>query len=296
MHIKSLAVALFTVLSAVKADNAQGQELYKKATTLLNSLRARSVALTLPPSASLFSAASYTPLLDHIEMQGTGPLVAAVKATRKLFKTDSSPAASNDEPSTWSLTGLIGKLTGSHHLLGDFGNENESTESRTRRILDGVAAGATLTRREVRFGMQQVAEMLQQAGELGEDQAWATLADLSFWGRHGADQNMSRALLAYKALADRTGNPDAQYHIGFLEATGLANGLSAEGNPAAVRSRSLCRTPLTPWAGHALLHLCRAWWRSGSRNDRRLSPLGRYRHQAVLRGCSAVLQVCRRQR
>lgn len=222
-----------------------GQALYSQAVDLLSNVRAQSISVTYTPSTSLLKPDSYTPLLDLIE-QANGPLAVAVRFTRRLLygshstaRTATPPAEMAEEEDHhhhWSLRGLVSRFTGTHQLLGDYyrPNNEQSQSSRTRRILDNLAAGATLSKTEIKLSLEQVSHLLSQAGSLGYDPAWQMLGDINFWGQYGKEQNFSQAFVAYKAWADRTGDPDAQYMVAFLKGTGLDKGLYQEGDQAAV--------------------------------------------------------------
>ena len=178
---------------------AEANELYSKALNLIALLRTRSISLTPTPSTSLFSAGSYTPFFDLIEATGYGPLASIVKYCRKLPKrlaatqaggkasrylTRGQKQALEDGEAaeqSFSILGTLYKLTGAHRLLGDYASgasATDSTQSRTKKILNGLAAGASLSRAEVKEGLREVAAMLNQAGEGGKDAAWNVLGDL----------------------------------------------------------------------------------------------------------------------
>lgn len=199
----------------------------------------QSISVSYTPPTSLFKPDSYTLLLDLIEA-ADGPLASVVRFFRRWAAGNTSRKPSNveDDDGSWSILGLLSKLTGAHQLLGDYyatSSQSASTQqSRTKRILDNLSAGATLSKAEVKASLDRVSDLLRRSGELGNDDAWPLMADLNFWGKHGKQQNLTDAYTAYKTWADRTGDPKAQYMVGFLEGTGLKDESVSEGDQASV--------------------------------------------------------------
>lgn len=209
------------------------------------------MSVTYQPPTSLFRPDSYTLLLDLVEA-ADGPLASAVRFLRKCFVGHNSkrnfasaaPAEEEEEDNSWSILRFLSKLTGGahHQLLGDYyapasdqSTADAAQSSRTKRILDNLSAGATLSKAEVKSSLEKVSDLLHRAGDLGCDHAWPLMADLNFWGKHGKQQNFTLAHTAYKSWADRTGSPEAQYMVGFLKGTGLGDEAISEPDQAAVR-------------------------------------------------------------
>lgn len=269
---------------------------------LLDNVRAQSVSVTYKPPSSLFRPDSYTLLLDLIEA-ADGPLAAIVRSTRRLlFGASRQPLPVEEEAQDgWSILRFLSKLTGSRHtLLGDYysseQSQAEAQASRTKRILDNLSAGAPLSKAEVRLSLDNVDHMLSQAGQLGYDPAWPLVAELNFWGKHGKQQNLSNAYNAYSTWAARTGDPEAQYMVGFLQGTGLGDDGLQETDQASVSPRAPFETRQADTVkGSPPLHLRSVGRLTSGRDDHRISTLGRDRHTSVMRRCIAVLQVCCRQ-
>ena len=214
---------------------------YQAALDLLDILRSRSVPLVLPmPSTSLFASSSYTPFLDLIESTGR-PLGGLVRFCRRYIApyisraptvADEAAALDGDSPTApWSVLKLLRRIRGTDGLWGDA--RAAKGDGDARNLLHGLTGGGPLSKRQVADGGRELVRLLREAGDGGVVEAWGVLADLLLFGRHAVARDIAGATEAYTRLATATGDPDAQYALGFLHATrfGALNGTLSTDDP-----------------------------------------------------------------
>lgn len=70
-----------------------------------------------------------------------------------------------------------------------------------------------------RAAVQTLVERLETSYRLGKTEAGKVLGDIHLWGRYGLVSNASKAFEYYTAVAEESGDPEAQYMLGFLHSS-----------------------------------------------------------------------------
>lgn len=215
-----------------KPPPSEGVLLYNRAQRLLNHVQAHSTPVpprtSLQPSASFLSPSSYAPLLDRASWLNRGIFSYLIKLVRQTVPSTSSDDANDSRSSERKRNGLINFLLLPRRIFDKFGRTSERITKGGRK--NGSAK--ILGQRDAEEATYRAAELLERATyEHGNPDAGLALGNLWLWGGTPPGlikRNATKAMQAYKWVADLTGNATAQANLAFLYATGYGGVLGNE--------------------------------------------------------------------
>lgn len=205
--------------------------LYNRAQRLLNHVQAHSTPIpprtSLQPSASFLSPSSYAPLLEQTSWLNRGIfsyLIKLICQTKPLTSSDDAPESRSER----KRNGLINFLMLPRRIFDKFGRTSERITKAGRK--NGSAK--ILGQRDAEEATYRAAELLERATyDHGNPDAGLALGNLWLWGGTPPGlikRNATKAMQAYKWVADLTGNATAQANLAFLYATGYGGVLGNE--------------------------------------------------------------------
>ncbi|GAA5896688.1 ubiquitin ligase complex subunit HRD3 [Sporobolomyces salmoneus] len=218
-------------------------ELHHYALTLLDSVTQHSTLSHSTPQTPYLPSSylSQTPhasssLLDSLEQSLGADSIPAktLKQTRAWFERLYGGSQKSRERKErggidWSVRGVV---LGMKHVAEKFTKEGakgiitgdyyegarrdpEMWKERLKQTVSGVA----LNEEETRCAMEEVVRLMEEAGEKGSGEAWTLLGDLNLLGHLTVPVNTTASAEFYTHASERSGNPEAQYKLGYLYGT-----------------------------------------------------------------------------